>query len=217
MGENRKDKDDFQVYPHVPSLKRVQWFPLLRDLEPDEYPSSFTVVSILALDTATVRKILHMGCKETHLDLCKKLIEFDPESGQSVSSFRRQSTIIVIGGERIDVPAGWLDGYCVSKALCVHHGADTPTTLSNRRCPGCGVAVHAECGYFRRNADNNWESVTCFICFKRYGRALRAVTHHTYFKQKADESEADKSSVNDNPDKNTRKFDPSDLSPALKQ
>jgi hypothetical protein len=160
-----KDKDDLQAYPHVPSLKRVQCFPGFRDLEPDEYPSSFTVVPILALDTATSGQILYAGRKEAHLDFCKKLIEFDPESGESVSSFLRQFRLIVIRGERTDVPAGWLDGYRASKALCVHHGAETPTTLSDRRCPGCGLAVHAQCGYFRRNADNNWELVTCFICF----------------------------------------------------
>jgi hypothetical protein len=211
-----KDQHDVHAYSHVPSLKRVQWFPGLRDLEPDKYPSSFTVVPILALDTATIAQILYTGCNETHLGLCKKLIEFDPESGESVSYFRRQSRLIVIGGET-EVPAGWLDGYCASKALCVHHGAKTPTTSSDPKCPGCGLAIHAECGYFRRNADNKWEPVTCFMCFKHYGRALHAVTGHTHSKQKADESEADKSSVNDNPDKNPRKFGPPDLSPALKK
>jgi hypothetical protein len=170
-----KDQHDVQAYPHVPSLKRVQWFPGLRDLEPDEYPSSFTVVPILALDTAMFAQILYTGRIETHLGLCKKLIEFDPESGESVSSFRRQSRLIVIGGET-EVPAGWLDGYCASKAICVHHGAETPTTSSDPKCSGCGLGVHAECGYFRRNADNNWEYVTCFMCFKHYGRALRVVT-----------------------------------------
>jgi hypothetical protein len=101
-----KDQHDLQAYLHVPFLKGVQWFPGLRDLEPDEYPSSFTVVPILALDTATFAQILYTGRKETHLDLCKKLIEFDPESGDSVSSFRSQSRLIVIGGERTEVPAG---------------------------------------------------------------------------------------------------------------
>jgi hypothetical protein len=68
----------------------IYFFPFdpgLRDLEPDEYPSSFTVVPILALDTATFGQILYTGRKETHLDLCKMLIEFDPDSGESVSSF----------------------------------------------------------------------------------------------------------------------------------
>jgi hypothetical protein len=54
-----KDKDNVQAYPHVPSLTRVQWFPGLRDLEPDKYPSSFTVFPILALDTATFGQILY--------------------------------------------------------------------------------------------------------------------------------------------------------------
>jgi hypothetical protein len=36
-------------------------------------------------------------------------------------------------------------------------------------------------------------------------------------KQKADKSESDNSSVNDNPDENPRKIGPPDLSPALKQ
>jgi hypothetical protein len=98
------------------------------------------------------------------------------------------------------VPPGWLDGYCASKALYVHHGADTLTTSSDSQCPGCRSAVHAECGYFRRNADNKWESVTCFMGFKHYGRALRAVTDHTHSKQKADESKADKSPVKQKPD-----------------
>jgi hypothetical protein len=211
-----KDQHDVQAYPHVPSLKRVQWFPGLRDLEPDEYPSSFTVVPILALNTAAFAQILYTGRNETHLGLCKKLIEFNPESGESVTSFRCQSRLIVIGGET-EVPAGWLDGYCAFKALCVHHGAETPTTSSDPQHPGCGLAVHAECGYFRSNADNKWESVTCFMCFKHYGRALRAVTGHTHSKQKADASEADKSPINDNQDGNTRKFGPPDLSPALKK
>jgi hypothetical protein len=104
------------------------------------------------------------------------------------------------GGERTEVPAGWLDSYCASKALCVHHGADTPTTSSDPQCPGCRSAVHAECGYFRRNAGNKWESVTCFMCFKHHGRALRAVTGHTHSKQKADKSKADTSLVKQKPD-----------------
>jgi hypothetical protein len=211
-----KDQHDVQAYPHVPSLKRVQWFPGLRDWEAGEYPSSFTVVPILALDTATFAQIIYTGRNETHLGLCKKLIEFDPKSGESVTYFRRQPRLVVIGGET-QVPPGWLDGYCASKALCVHHGAETPTTSSIPQCPGCGLAVHEECGYFRRNADNKWKCVTCFICFKHYGRALRAVTDHAHSKQKADKSEWDKRSVNDNPDGNARKFGPLDLSPALKQ
>jgi hypothetical protein len=67
--------------------------------------------------------------------------------------FRRQPRLVVVGGET-EVPPGWLDGYCASKALYVHHGADTLTTSSDPHCPGCRSAVHAECGYFRRNADN---------------------------------------------------------------
>jgi hypothetical protein len=56
----KKEQHDFRAYPHVPSLKRVQWFSGLRDLEAGEYPSSFTVVPILALDTATfAQKNLH--------------------------------------------------------------------------------------------------------------------------------------------------------------
>jgi hypothetical protein len=78
-----KDQHDVQAYPHVPSLKRVQWFPGLRDLEAGEYPSAFTVVLILALDTAMFTQILYTSRNETHLDLCKKLIE----SGENVSSF----------------------------------------------------------------------------------------------------------------------------------
>jgi hypothetical protein len=137
----------------------------LRDLEAGEYPSSFTVVPILALDTATLAQIIYTGRNETHLGLCKKLIEFNPELGESVTFFRRQPRLVVIGGET-EVPPGWLDGYCASKALCVHHRADTPTTSSNPQCPGCRSAVHDECGYFRRNADNKWESVTYFMCCK---------------------------------------------------
>jgi hypothetical protein len=194
-----KDQHDLQAYPHVPSLKRVQWFPGFRDLEAGEYLSCFTVVPILALDTATFAQIIYTGRNETHLGLYKKLIEFDPESGESVTFFRRQPMLVVIGGET-EVPPGWLDGYCASKALCVHHGADTPTTSSDPHCPGCRSAVHAECGYFRRNADNKWESVTCFMCFKHHGRALRAVTNHTHPKQKADKSKADKSPVKQKPD-----------------
>jgi hypothetical protein len=98
------------------------------------------------------------------------------------------------------VPPGWLDGYCAFKALCVHHGADTPTILSDLQCPGCRSAIHAECGYFRRNVDNKWESVTCFMCFKHYGRALCAVTDHTHSKRKAYGSKADKSPVKQKPD-----------------
>jgi hypothetical protein len=194
-----KDQQDVQAYPHVPFLKRVQWFPGLRDLEADEYPSSFTVVPILALSTATFAQIIYGGRNETHLGLCKKLIEFVQESGESVTPFCRQPRLVVIGGET-EVPPGWLEGYCASKALCVHHGADTPTTSSDPQCPGSRSAVHAECGYFRRNADNKWETVTCFMCFKQYGRALRALTDHTHSKQKADESKADKKLVKQKPD-----------------
>jgi hypothetical protein len=41
----KKEQHDFQAYPHVPSLKRVRWFPGLRDLEAGEYPSSFSFCS----------------------------------------------------------------------------------------------------------------------------------------------------------------------------
>jgi hypothetical protein len=78
----KKDQHDVQAYPHVPSLKRVQLFPGLRDLEAGEYPSSFTVVLILALSTATFAQIIYTGRNETHLGLCKNLIEFVPESGR---------------------------------------------------------------------------------------------------------------------------------------
>jgi hypothetical protein len=64
-----KDQHDVQAYPHVLSLKIVQWFPGLRDLEPDAYPSSFTVVPILALDAATFAQIIYTGHNETHLGL----------------------------------------------------------------------------------------------------------------------------------------------------
>jgi hypothetical protein len=63
------------------------------------------------------------------------------------------------------------------------------------------LAVHADCGYFRRNADNKWEAVTCFMCFKQYGGALPAITDHTHSKQKADESKADKTKVKQKPDR----------------
>jgi hypothetical protein len=190
----KKEQHDFRAYPHVPSLQRVQWFPGLRELEAGEYPSSFTVVPILALDTATFAQIIYTGRNETHRGLCKKLIEFNPESGVNFKLLRRQPRLVVIGGAT-EVPPGWLEGYCASKALCVQHGADTPTTSSDPQCPGCRLAVHADCGYFRRNADNKWEAVTCFMCFKQYGGALPALTDHTHSKQKADESKADKSKV----------------------
>jgi hypothetical protein len=140
-----------------------------------------------------------MGRNETHLGLCKKLIKFNQESGANVKLLRRQPRLVVIGGAT-EEPPGWLEGYCVSKALCVHHGADTQTNSSGPQCPGCWLAAHAECGYFRRNADNKWESVTCFMCFKQYGGAMRAVTDHTHSKQKANESKADKSKVKQKPD-----------------
>jgi hypothetical protein len=85
----KKDQHAVKAYPHFPSLKRVQWFPGLRVLDAGEYPSSFTVVPILALDTATFAPIIYTGRNEAHLGLCKKLIEFVPESGESVTSFRR--------------------------------------------------------------------------------------------------------------------------------
>jgi hypothetical protein len=81
----KKDQHALQAYLHVPSLKRVQWSPGLRDLEAGEYPSSFTVVPILALDTATFAQIIYTSRNKTHLGLCKKLIEFNPESGESIT------------------------------------------------------------------------------------------------------------------------------------
>jgi hypothetical protein len=146
-----KDQHEFKAYPHVSSLKRVQCFPGLRDLEAGEYPSSFTVVPILALNTAMFAQIIYTDRNETQL--CKQLIEFNPESGANVKLLRRQPRLVVIGGAT-KVPPGWLEGYCASKALCVHHGADTPTTSSDPQCPGCQLAVRAECGHFRRNANN---------------------------------------------------------------
>jgi hypothetical protein len=115
---------------------------------------------------------------------------------------RCRPRLVVIGGAT-KVPTGWLEGYCASKALCVHHGADTPTTSNDPQCPGCGLAVHANCGYFRRNAGNKWEAVTCFMCFKQYGGALPALTNHTHSKQKADESKADKSKDKKKPDRSS--------------
>jgi hypothetical protein len=94
----KKEHHDFQAYPHVPSLKRVQWFPGWRDLEAGEYPSSFTVVPILALDTATFAQIIYTGRHETHRGLCKKLIEFNPESWVNVKLLHRQPRLVVIGG-----------------------------------------------------------------------------------------------------------------------
>jgi hypothetical protein len=140
-----------------------------------------------------------MGRNRTHRGLCKKLIEFNPESGVNVKLLRRQPRLFVIGGATGVFP-GWLVGYCASKALCVQHGADTGTTSSDPQCPGCGLAVYADCGYFRRNANNKWEAVTCFMCFKEYGGALPALTNHTQSKQKADESKANKSKVKQKPD-----------------
>jgi hypothetical protein len=126
-----KDQHDFQAFRHVPSWKRGQWFPGLRDFEAGEYPSSFTVVPILALDTGTFAQIIYTGRNENHRGLRKKLLEFNPESsGESVKLLRRQLRIVVIGGAT-EVAPGLLEGYCASKALCVHHGADTPTTSSN--------------------------------------------------------------------------------------
>jgi hypothetical protein len=197
-----KEQHDFRAYPYVPSLKRVRWFPGLRDLEAGEYPSSFNVVPILALDTATFAQIIHTGGNETHLGLCKKLIEFDPASGVNVKLLRHQPRLAVIGGTT-EVPPAWLEGYCTSKALCVHHGADIPTTSSDPQCLGCGLAVYADCGYFRRNAGNKWEAVTCFMCLKQNGGALPAITDHTHSKQKADESKADKSKVKQKPDRSS--------------
>jgi hypothetical protein len=46
-----KDQHAVQAYLHVPSLKRVQWFPGLRDLEPGEYPSSSTDMHVLLFNT----------------------------------------------------------------------------------------------------------------------------------------------------------------------
>jgi hypothetical protein len=124
-----KEQHDFRAYPHVPSFKSVQKFPGLRDLEAGEYPSSFTVVPILALDTATFAQITYTGRNETHLGLCKKLIEFDPASWVNVKLLRGEPSLVVTGGAT-EVPPAWLEGYCASKALCVHHEADTPTTLN---------------------------------------------------------------------------------------
>ncbi len=199
-----KEQHDFRAYPHVPSFKSVQWFPGLRDLDTGKSPVSFTVVPILALDTATFAPISYTGGKETHLGLCKNLIEFDPASWVNVKLLRGQPSLVVTGGAT-EVPPAWLEDYCASKALCVHHGADTPTTASDPQCPGCGLAVHADCGYYRRNTGNKWEAVTCFMCFKQNGEALPAITDHTQSKQKADKSKADKSKVKQKPDRSSLK------------
>jgi hypothetical protein len=88
---------------------------------------------------------------------------FCPPSSRT-ELLHRQPRLVVIGGAT-KVPPGWLEGYCASKALCVHHEADTPTTSNDPQCPGCGLAVHADCGYFRRNAGNKCEAVTCSFVF----------------------------------------------------
>jgi hypothetical protein len=110
-----KDLQDVQAYPHVPSLKRVQWLPGLRDLEAGEYPSSFTVIPILALDTATLTQIIYTGRNETHLGLCKKLIEFIQNQGR-VSHF----FVVSPGSSSSEVKprchqAGWTVFACITE------------------------------------------------------------------------------------------------------
>jgi hypothetical protein len=114
----------------APPLLRVQWFPGgLRDYEPKDYPSSFTVVPILALNAVTFGLLSHSGGNDSHLDICQELIDFDPDLLKNVNSFSRQPILGVIGGDGTGVPATWVAGYCEFKALCVHHGSKTPASL----------------------------------------------------------------------------------------
>jgi hypothetical protein len=84
-----KYQHDVQAYPHVPSLKRVQWFPGLRDLEAGEYLSSFTVVPILALDTATFAQIF--------IRVAMKLISASAKSSlNSIQNQERVSHLFVV-------------------------------------------------------------------------------------------------------------------------
>jgi hypothetical protein len=83
----KQQEEDLKAYPHVPSLVRVQWFPGLRDLEPNDYPSSFTVVPILALDTVTFGQMSYSGGIDSCLQHCKALIAFESESVENLKSF----------------------------------------------------------------------------------------------------------------------------------
>jgi hypothetical protein len=62
----------------------------------------------------------------------------------------------------------------------MNQGSKSPVSLKDHQCPGCGVAVHPQCGYINQDASHNRDYITCFLSFKRIGRALpgRTVTQY---------------------------------------
>ena len=79
----------------------------------------------------------------------------------------------VLGGAGTDYVDTFTVGYCAAHALCLLKGSDRPAALLlDERCPGCGEAVHLECGYLNPEAPNEVDGITCLLCFDKFGRPL---------------------------------------------
>ena len=72
-------------------------------------------------------------------------------------------------------------GHCASEALCLRK-EESKANIESYRCPGCGIAVHRLCGVQPVNPGLYLirDSVTCFLCYHKFGRSLLGNTDPHY-------------------------------------
>jgi hypothetical protein len=142
----------------------------------DQIPPLFTVVPILAITHSTFGLFDKKPNKPiTDVQLCSKISKFDRNDHDDISGYCKLPLLEVIGGNVSEQFYGaFQKDFCASKALCLHKDVDDaePASLEDSRCPGCGLAVHFECGFID-SSDSGPDGITCLLCYYKFGRTLK--------------------------------------------
>lgn len=177
------------AHPQLPLLSRLKHFQGVSDARMTTLKPLFTVVPIFAL-TATAFGYLakdSTGSIVVSDDvMCKRLGTYNRENRletMGITEFRLQSVLRVVGGDANKLSKQFIEGHCASKGLCIHKNVgDPPAELTLRQCPGCGLAVHEQCGYTYHDVSPILlHRTTCLMCFDKFGRALKGKEDPDYF------------------------------------
>jgi hypothetical protein len=168
----------YRAYPQVPLLSSLTECLGLGD----ELPPLFTVVPIIALTPYIFGSLSFAPENITDEDLCASLVNHGSVVHEVSPQFRIQPRLSVLGGEGNEYDDTFTAGYCASHSLCVLKGTNRPAAIVlERRCPGCGEAVHIECGYLNPEAPNEVDDTTCLNCFDHFCRALSGSSDPDFF------------------------------------
>lgn len=157
-------------------IKLLSYYGLLTQDEVDAF-EAFTIVPIMLLHDTTYG-YFSSPLSHTDAELLVEIRTFSLDYTADRSTFKKKPILKIYPDE-----STFTVGHCASNFLCKSQSGQA-ARAEHIKCCGCKRPVHAGCGILF--ADSSIESIqtiiTCYLCYDKFGRALRGVADPDYGK-----------------------------------